>query len=190
MDGNGGSAASRLWELDESIVIAAPPEVVFPAVGDVRRMAQWSPECVGVLVLRGRGGERPTFVGFNRNGLRYWFTICRVTVADAPTEFAFRVSVAGLPIAAWGFRLRAVDEGTEVTQYWQDLRRGGGGRVADLLGRVAAGTSPQARIRTNRAGMATTLGRLKRALEAAPSGSGREAPVERVREPRQGTTGR
>ncbi|MER5965958.1 SRPBCC family protein [Streptomyces sp. NPDC002057] len=170
------STPARTRELRESVVIAAPPEEVFAAISDVRLMPRWSPECVGVRVLAGRGGPRPVFVGFNRNGFRRWFTLCRVTRSDAPREFAFRVSIAGLPLAAWGFLLRPADgEGpagaagsTELVQYWHDLRRGGRGRIADLLGRVAAGTSPEARVRTNRSGMATTLRRVKEAVEGAP----------------------
>ncbi|MEU6312836.1 SRPBCC family protein [Streptomyces sp. NPDC047014] len=165
-------ASARTRELRESVIVGAPPEAVFAALSDVRRMPEWSPECVGVRVLSGRGGPYPVFVGFNRNGSRRWFTYCRVTRSEAPGEFAFRVSIAGLPLATWGFLLDPADGpgSTRVTQYWHDLRRGGRGRIADLLGRVAAGTSPAARIRTNRHGMRTTLDRLKRALEAGTGG--------------------
>ncbi|MFJ9432403.1 hypothetical protein ACIRQY_22465 [Streptomyces sp. NPDC101490] len=55
---------------------------------------------------------------------------------------------------------------TRVTRYWHGLRRGRRGRTADVLGRLAAGTSPTARIDTARAGTATTLTRLKSAVEA------------------------
>ncbi|GGZ65044.1 SRPBCC family protein [Streptomyces subrutilus] len=186
--GGPGGPSPRTRELHASVVIHAPPERVYAALRDVRRMARWSPECVGVLVFRGRGGTRPSFVGFNRNGPRLWFTFCRVTTAVAPTEFAFRVSIAGLPLATWGFRLAPAGPdglGTEgpgstcVTQYWQDLRRGARGRVADLLGAAVAGTSPAARVRTNRSGMDTTLRRLKRSLEAAPEEGGAPRPPAR-----------
>ncbi|MFF4322826.1 SRPBCC family protein [Streptomyces sp. NPDC001568] len=169
-------APARTWELRESILIAAPLDEVYAAISDVKRMPQWSPECVKVLLLPGKDRSRPSFIGFNRNGGRHWFTRCRVTVAEPPREFAFRVSVAGLPLAIWGFQLRsprthhshhaarAIDS-THVTQYWHDLRRGPLGAVSDLLGRVVAGTSPTARVHANRAGMTTTLHRLKRSLE-------------------------
>ncbi|MFE3786340.1 SRPBCC family protein [Streptomyces goshikiensis] len=162
-------APSRTWELTESVLIAAPPEEVYAAISDVKRMPQWSPECVKVLLLPGKDDSRRSFIGFNRNGARHWFTHCRVSVAEAPGEFAFRVSVAGLPIAVWGFRLRDhtadTTGSTHVTQYWHDLRQGSRGAVADILGRAFAGTSPTARVRTNRTGMITTLQRLKRAVE-------------------------
>ncbi|MGW9448669.1 SRPBCC family protein [Streptomyces sp. NPDC055632] len=168
-------AWTRTWELRESVVIAAPPEEVFAALSDVRRMPEWSPECVGIWILPALGNPGPAFLGFNRNGYRRWFTFCRVTRSDAPEEFAFRVSIAGLPLASWRFLLRPADDdtmtgsgSTHVTQYWHDLRRGYRGRVADLLGRAAAGTSPAVRIRVNRSGMATTLNRLKQTVEAVP----------------------
>ncbi|MFF4983884.1 SRPBCC family protein [Streptomyces sp. NPDC001046] len=166
-------ARARTWTLRESVVVEASPEEVFAALGDMRRMPQWSPECVGVWMLRERPGTLPSFIGLNRNGARRWFTYCKVITADPPREFAFRVSAAGLPIAIWAFSVRpARTTGTgapaaRVTQHWYDLRRGRRGRVADLLGRVAAGTSPTARVRTNRSGMALTLRRLKAAVEAA-----------------------
>ncbi|MFD5885058.1 SRPBCC family protein [Streptomyces sp. NPDC060334] len=172
-------AATRTWELRESVIIAAPPEEVYASISDVKRMPQWSPECVKVLLLPSRSRSRPSFIGFNRNGVRHWFTLCQVTTADAPKEFAFRVSVAGLPIATWGFRLRHADHhhtaaatsSTHVTQYWHDLRQGPFGAVADLLGRTVAGTSPAARVRVNRAGMTTTLHRLKHSMEGATGGT-------------------
>ncbi|MEV7508537.1 SRPBCC family protein [Streptomyces sp. NPDC091201] len=170
---------TRTWELRESVIIAAPPEDVYAAISDVRRMPEWSPECVKVLLLRGRKTPLPTFIGFNRNGARRWFTVCRVTVAEAPAEFAFQVSVAGLPLAIWGFRIRpsgphhaaAATGSTHVTQYWHDLRRGPLGAVADLLGRTVAGTSTAARVHVNRAGMSTTLHRLRDSLEDAAEGT-------------------
>ncbi|MEU5795910.1 SRPBCC family protein [Streptomyces sp. NPDC047813] len=170
--GRGASApaGTRTRELSESILIGASPERVYAAISDVRRVAGWSPECVGVLLLAGRGGPHATFLGFNRNGGRRWFTYCRVTEANAPHEFAYRVSIAGLPLAVWGFRLTEA-EGTgriQVTQYWHDLRQGARGKAADLLGRVFAGTTPAERVRVNRAGMAATLHRLRSALETAP----------------------
>ncbi|MFD3873028.1 SRPBCC family protein [Streptomyces sp. NPDC058623] len=46
-------------------------------------MPQWSPECVKVLLLPGKAGSHPSFIGFNRNRARLLFTHCRVTVAES-----------------------------------------------------------------------------------------------------------
>ncbi|MFD5428207.1 hypothetical protein [Streptomyces sp. NPDC127084] len=56
--------------------------------------------------------------------------------------------------------------GTRVTEYWEDLRTGRGARLAELLGRVFTGTPPADRAELNRAGMRTTLGRIKAAVES------------------------
>ncbi|MGT2526721.1 hypothetical protein ACU4GG_05525 [Streptomyces nojiriensis] len=75
-------------------------------------------------------------------------------------EFTFDVGIFGLPIARWGYRCEPEGDGTLVTETWQDLRRGRGARLTDLLGSVFAGTNPQRRVEINRAGMRTTLTRL------------------------------
>nr|WP_202035495.1 SRPBCC family protein [Streptomyces mexicanus] len=164
-----------MWEVQESIVVGAPRAEVYAALSHLQNMGEWSPECFcvwhrGTTVREGTG-----FVGFNRKGPLVWFTTCRVTVADAPNEFAFRVSTFGLPVALWGYRLEPAREGTRVTEYWKDLRSGPGARVTELLGLVFTGTRPEARAAANRAGMRTTLRRLQQALASRPA----DGPAER-----------
>lgn len=72
---------------------------------------------------RPAGGPQ-RFVGWNRRGTFVWFTNCRMVVAEADREFAFDVSSFGLPVARWGYRFAPAGDGTEVTEYWQDLRQG------------------------------------------------------------------
>jgi hypothetical protein len=156
----------RLWKLQESIVVDALPANVYAALAHLPNMGKWSPECFYVWHRDKTAREGAGFVGFNRKGPLVWFTNCRVTVADAPREFAFRVSTFGLPVALWGYRLEPEGEGTRVTEYWQDLRSGPGARLTELLGLVFTGTRPAARAMANRAGMRTTLRRLKQAVAA------------------------
>ncbi|MEV7320796.1 SRPBCC family protein [Streptomyces sp. NPDC093970] len=156
----------RLWKLQESIVVEAPRTEVYAALSHLRNMGKWSPECFWVW-HRGTTAHAGTgFVGFNRKGPLVWFTTCRVTVAEAPHEFAFRVGTFGLPVALWGYRLEQEGGATRVTEYWQDLRTGRGARVTELLGLVFTGTRPGARAAANRAGMRTTLRRLRQAVAA------------------------
>jgi uncharacterized protein YndB with AHSA1/START domain len=157
----------REWVAEESVVIAAPPERVYAAVADLRRMGDWSPECFAVLV-RGRAiRQDTTFVGFNRLGRRVWFTNGRVTAAEPGKVFAFRVSSFGVEVALWGYRMEGGPDGTRLTEYWQDLRRDarGAGFVA-LLGRVFTGVPAADRAALSRRGMRTTLARIKAALES------------------------
>ncbi|MFB7377620.1 SRPBCC family protein [Kitasatospora purpeofusca] len=157
----------REWGIEESIGVAATPTEVYRAVSTVRRTGEWSPECRAVWARRGplRAGDR--FVGFNRRGLFVWFTVCRVTTARPGSEFAFRVDALGLPIAEWGYRFAPDGEGgTELTEYWRDLRTGRSAPVAELLGKVFSGVAPERRAAHNRAGMRATLRRIRQTLEA------------------------
>ena len=150
--------------VEERIVVDAPAERVYDAVAQVHRMAKWSPECFGVWVLRRRDGVPVRFVGFNRRKGYVWFTTCRVAVAEPGREFAFEVFTFGQPVARWGYRFApASGGGTEVTESWQDRRN----RAAFRLGRIFTGKVTEHRPEANRAGMRTTLERLKRELESA-----------------------
>jgi uncharacterized protein YndB with AHSA1/START domain len=143
-------------EVSERVTIAVPPAEVYAVVSDVRRMARWSPECFAVLRW-----SRSRFVGFNRRGPRVWFTTCRVVVAEPDEEFAFDVTTFGMPVSRWSYRVAAVPGGTELTEQWTDTR----GRGAHVLGRVFTGSVSENREEANRAGMRTTLERVRRALE-------------------------
>lgn len=149
-------------DVEERVTVAVPPDVVYGAVRDVHRMARWSPECFATWVWSRRDGQPARFVGFNRRGPFVWFTTCRVVVAEPGEEFAFDVTTFGMPVARWGYRLAAVPDGTEVTEYWVDRR----GRGAWVLGRVFTGRVVHDRAAVNRDGMRTTLARLKRELES------------------------
>jgi uncharacterized protein YndB with AHSA1/START domain len=149
-------------QVEERIVVAAPPDRIYRAVADVRRLAEWSPECFAVWIYRREGGRPRRFVGWNRRGPFVWFTTCRVRVADPGVEFAFDVTTFGLPVARWAYRFAHVPPGTEVTEVWTDRR----GRGAWVLGRIFTGRSATMRSQVNRDGMRETLVRLKRELES------------------------
>jgi hypothetical protein len=150
-------------DVAESITVDVPPGEVYRAVSDVRRMARWSPECFAALVWSRREGMPARFVGFNRRGPWVWFTTCQVVTARPGEEFAFDVTTFGMPVARWSYRFAPVDGGTEVTECWRDQR----GRGAHVLGRIFTGKAGTNRPEDNRAGMRTTLARLKHELEAA-----------------------
>jgi uncharacterized protein YndB with AHSA1/START domain len=153
--------------IEESRHVAAPPMEVYRAVADLHRMGEWSPECFRVLI-RGTGPARAgaRFVGLNRAGMRFWPTNGRVVVADPPAEFAFEISVLGIPAARWGYRFTPSGDGTELTEYWQD-RRGTGVQKAVMVGlsTLFAGVGKGQRAGHNRAGMQATLARVAAAFE-------------------------
>jgi hypothetical protein len=150
-------------EVTERIIVESAPAEVYAAVSDVRRMARWSPECFATWVWSKRDGRPSGFVGFNRRGPVVWFATCRVVVARPGEEFAFDVTIFGMPVSRWTYRLAAVPEGTELTEHWLDRRS----RGAHILGRVFTGRVANNRAEANREGMRTTLARIKHELEPA-----------------------
>ena len=161
----------REWAVEERIAVKATAARVYETVARIRNMGRWSPECRAVLSRRDmpRTGDR--FTGFNRRGPWVWFTSCRVVRAEPDREFAFKVTSFGLPIALWGYRVEPGEDGVELVEYWQDLRRGRGAKAAEFLGRAFTGTPPRQRARVNRANLRTTLHRIRQASEQ-PGGLG------------------
>jgi hypothetical protein len=146
----------------ERTIIGVPAAVVYAALSDVRRMGEWSPECVGASLADPDAepvvGTR--FTGHNRIGRRIWTTRCTVTVADRPRCFAFDVSSGGL-VSSWRFDLVGSPDGTrtEVIQSWWDRRYPARRRLSALTSGVPD------RVAHNRRTMRLTLHRLKEALE-------------------------
>ncbi|MFG2195921.1 SRPBCC family protein [Streptomyces sp. NPDC048639] len=156
----------RATHLEESTHVRADPERVFRLVSDVRNMKRWSPECMGVLPFGAPSRVGAVFLGFNRKRFFVWFTRCRVTEWTEDRSLAFRVDAFGVPIAEWGYRVSADGDGTRLTESWKDLRTGRSARFAHALGVIFTGTSPDARVQLNRAGMQATLDAVRRDAEA------------------------
>lgn len=105
---------------EESIVIDRPADELYDMVADISRMGRWSPVCTGGAF--DTDGE--WFTGSNAMGDAKWETRCQVVAADRGREFAFvNHGVEGrVEMVRWGFRFRALDDGTtEVTQSWEVL---------------------------------------------------------------------
>ncbi|WP_200300873.1 SRPBCC family protein [Streptomyces adelaidensis] len=151
--------------VEESALVVATAESVYRAVSNVRRVGEWSPECVGVWSRSQRFEVGTRFIGWNRKRLWFWFTSCVVVRAEPARDFAFKVSTFGMPVALWGYRFEARETGCLVTEYWEDLRSGRSAPIAKLLGLVFTGTSPKRRTAANREGMRATLARLKAVME-------------------------
>ena len=146
----------------EAITIRAEPEVVYDLICDVSRMGEWSPEATGARLASPCPGEGDRFIGTNRRGPIRWYTECTVRTARRGRCFAFDVDVGPVPLSRWCYALRAVADGTEVTETWIDRRTGLAGVPVRLAGQLLI---PGSRANHNRAGMVQTLRRLKRALE-------------------------
>ena len=145
--------------------IAAPPARLYGMVSDLPRMGEWSPENCGGKWRGGATGPEVgvRFAGKNRKGVLRWTTKCTVAVADPGNEFAFDVRSAGLSVSRWGYRLKAVDGGTDVTEYWDDHRSKLMSKIAGWVMRVPD------RAAYNRAGMEHTLERLAASAADEPA---------------------
>jgi hypothetical protein len=146
-----------------STVITRSPDEVYALITDVTRMGDWSPVCKECWWDEGDGPRvGAMFTGRNVLPERTWETRSEVVAAEPGREFAW--AVAEPPTRArWGYTLRAVDGGTEVTETWELPPEGsaffeqrfGDDADAQIATRAAAAET----------GIAATLAAIKKAAE-------------------------
>lgn len=145
--------------LSASTEIAAPVDRVWAVLSDLRRMPEFSPELRKVIPLgRRTSGVGIRILGINRRGLAVWPTTSRVTRWEPGRAVAWRTRESG---ATWVYELEATPTGgTRVTS--RRVLSGysaGTTLLAPLIGGAAGHDRELAE------GMATTLQRIKAALE-------------------------
>jgi uncharacterized protein YndB with AHSA1/START domain len=145
--------------LSASTEIAAPVDRVWAVLSDLRRMPEFSPELRKVIPLgRRTSGVGTRILGINRRGLAVWPTTSRVTRWEPGRAVAWRTRESG---ATWVYELEATPTGgTRVTS--RRVLSGysaGTTLLAPLIGGAAGHDRELAE------GMATTLQRIKAALE-------------------------
>ena len=150
-------------ELRAETTVAAPPGAVWAALTDLAQMSRWSPELVAMRPLL-RGGLRvgQQYVGLNRRGAVIWPTRSVVAVLEPERVLAWDTRSSG---ARWVWELApTVDGGTHVVHRRPVPRRLTrlSGLFAGVLLGGAAGHADELE-----AGMATTVARLKAAVERA-----------------------
>lgn len=146
-----------------TVQMAASPEVVWDLVSDVTRIGEFSPETFEAVWLGGATGPAPgaRFKGHvKRNGVgpTYW-THCEVTSCVPGEHFEFVVLANDKRLNRWGYRLRAVDGGTEVTESFKLPR--------SLPTRLYWALLGWHRSKANERGMRQTLERIKAIAEAS-----------------------
>lgn len=106
----------------ESILVAAPPEVLYDLVSDVTRTGEWSPVCRACAWDDGATGQvGDWFTGHNETPTRTWETRSQVVAAERGREFAW---VVGAGVVRWGYALDPVEGGTRLTENWEFLPAG------------------------------------------------------------------
>ena len=148
------------------IVVAAPAEVVYDLVADVTRTPELSPEVVSVRWLDGATGPAAgaRFEAVNASGSgRRWKNRPVVRVADRGREFTFERTEPFAGSIVWRYRFEPVDGGTRVVESYEVERPVS--RLGWLvIDKVFRGGNRREALR---AGMRTTLERLRAAAETA-----------------------
>ncbi len=146
-----------------TVHMSASPERIWALVSDVTRIGEFSPETFEAEWLDGASGpaEGARFRGHvkrNGRGPTYW-TKCVVSACEPEREFAFGVLGGGEKVInKWGYRLQAVDGGTDVTEFFE---------LQPMLAlRLYWTVMGRWRGKTNRDGMRTTLESIKKVVEA------------------------
>ena len=145
------------WEVERSVLVAAPPAAVFPALEDPRRWDDWAP--LGEIPATFSGPERGAGATRRWDHAEYGdgvFTIV-ATVPDQEVRYHVEVQEGSL-VTDGTFRLTAEGDGTRVT--WTEAGDFGWN---PLLGFMARGMD---RVQGNQ--MELALAKLAQAVPARP----------------------
>lgn len=98
--------------IEATIDIAAPPEQVWAVVSDLKRMPEFSPQVVRMLIL---GAVQPGtwIVNLNRDGKKYWPTTGRIVRFEPNQAFAFKINDNR---TIWSYTLEPTDAGTRLIE--------------------------------------------------------------------------
>lgn len=145
------------------IHVDASPDAVWDLLSDAERMGEWSPECYRVAWLDGasapaKPGAR--FKGWNRYGPIRWKQTCEVKAALPGREIAWSTMQGDREQVRWTYRLEPTDDGTDLVESFEV-------KWLPFLGVFFEDFAMIDRDRRRAAAMATTLGRIKSAAEAA-----------------------
>ncbi|MEU2172602.1 SRPBCC family protein [Nocardia sp. NPDC019219] len=145
--------------LEASIDISAPPERVWAVVSDLRRMPEFSPQCVRMVALGSLKAGTWT-LNLNRDGKKFWPTTARIVRFEPNRAFAFRVNENR---TVWSYTLEPTESGTRLIER-RDVPNGTTWFSRRAIDAALGGELPfeEALVR----GMNETLGNIKTAVEA------------------------
>ena len=95
-------------------VVGASPSEVYAVVSDIRRIPEWSPECI-----RAEWIAPNLFRGTNRRRLGRWSTTANVVTADLGREFSFAVQLGGADFTKWSYRTESHPSGCLLSEEMQ-----------------------------------------------------------------------
>ena len=142
-----------------TIEIDAAPEAVYDLVSDVTRMGEWSPECYKAMWLTPKRGKGSVFLGLNKDRGLTWPSPAIVTESEPGKIFAFRAASGVIR----RYQLSPEDRGTRLVE---ERINTGEFRWVKTGYRLFLGGYDR-RMDVLRAGMRTTVDRIKKAAEQA-----------------------
>ena len=149
---------------EDSIEIAAPPEVVYDLVTSMERYGEWSTENTGGYWRKGADGVPGTgqvgdqFVGINRDGDKEWKAPVEIIEREHARSFAFVTGGREMDVALWRYELRPSAAGTVLVEQYE---------LRNPMGDLATGgqSAIDVRMGTNRTSIRATLEGIKAAAE-------------------------
>lgn len=149
-------------DLHDSVTIAASPATVWGLVGDLTRMAEWSPQ-VDSTRMSGTTSEGTRFTNRNVHGELAWITHGEVVRHEPERHLAFRIEENW---AVWSFDLEATADGGTVLHQHRTTPEGISPLSLELTEGYLGGLEEFTR--TLRAGMRSTLAGIRASAEGAP----------------------
>ncbi|MGY4100138.1 SRPBCC family protein [Nocardia sp. R16R-3T] len=145
--------------IEAAIEIAAPPEQVWAVVADLRRMAEFSPQCVRMLAL-GAPKAGTWTINLNTDGKKYWPTTARIVRYEPNQAFAFRINENR---SIWSYTLEPTATGTRLIER-RDVPNGTSWLSRKAIDAALGGEAPFEELLER--GMKETLDKIKSAVEA------------------------
>jgi hypothetical protein len=160
-----------------SLEVSCAPLAAWQLVTDVRRIGEFSTECIDARWLDGatRPSDGARFEGTNRvvdeaaQSEYIWIRPCTVIAARKPERFSYMVGdrYDGTPATVWEVMIEPTTAGCRITQRFRHLPRGMSGIRHQADGDPGrAKTIIEERSLVLSAGMTETLQRMKQMLES------------------------
>lgn len=158
-----------LYSHEESVAIAAPPQVVWDLVTAMERYGEWSSENHGGYWRKNADGVPYTgqvgeeFVGINRRDGQEWKGLVEIIERDEGKSFAFVTGGTVLNYVRWRYLVEPESDGTRLTEQWE-LRN-----LSPIM--VDGGqTEVDRRVANAKESLAATLAGVKREAERIVAG--------------------
>lgn len=147
--------------IQDSVEIDASPATVWALVSDLKRMGEWSPQCVRMKVFGDEVKQGTRTLNLNRQGWKRWPTNAKVVTFEPQRTLAFRILENR---TVWTYELEPTATGTRLTETRHTPK--GISKISSLAVDGFLGGVPEFEVAL-KAGIRQTLDRIKVAAEAS-----------------------